>query len=263
MVWLSSCAGILRAAFEFSGGSPLLFNSSSARIIAIDPADYEERDSNSPNIMLLVTRAVPFAVPELEYQSLFISLPVGRWSFALSGQTLGAGQLYQERLGNIEAVYRYSQRCRLGIGLVGYQVGIRNYGTLSAWAGQLSWAILLEENISWFTILENIYCGGMSRLADDLPRVIQTGVRIGSGSLYRGVIRWEQDLQYPGRLYFDLVARPLHWLGLVVGYYSDPAQILTGIGFTVKGISVEYHTITHPQLGLSRVFSLGFGSARR
>ncbi len=118
----------------------------------------------------------------------------------------------------------------------------------------------INEYLTWSGALQNINAPSIGKSQEPLPQAIYTEVLITPSETLITVFGWEQDTEYSGRFKFGTEYKALPWLSISSGFITNPGQGTAGISVYIKNLGLYYGASTHPELGLSHWFGMGFSA---
>ncbi len=175
--------------------------------------------------------------------------------------SFGFGQLYRESFLRIYYHHFHRKKILLSAGTTGYLLSIKNYGVASGLGLNLGWLVKCTPQLDWWCNLYNY--SRMGELTDDIPQVIQTGIRVTANDYFSGSVWWVHNLDYSGWLAFKTELRIIKACLLEVGYRMDPARIFIGSRIDIRNLIVGYNTVSHQSLGWSHEVSIGINISNR
>ena len=200
-----------------------------------------------------------FGIKDLGHQSVN-----AKFSLFAIGTDIGISQfgnsIYSESITYLAAGKTIKDRINLGISLAGYSLRIKNYGSAAAIGITASWQMHINENFTWSGSLQNFNAPSIGLSKDPLPQIIHTGVSIMPSDKFMTVFGWEQDTEYTGRFKFGTEFKVFPWMSLLGGFVSNPGQGTAGISIYLQNLGLHYGASTHPTLGLSHWFGMGYAA---
>jgi hypothetical protein len=139
-------------------------------------------------------------------------------------------------------------------------LSIKNYGSAAAIGVTASWQMQINESLTWSGSLQNFNAPSIGKSKDPLPQIIHTGVSILPSDKFMMVFGWEQDTEYTGRFKFGTEYTVFPWMSLLGGFISNPGQGTAGISIYLQNLGFHYGASTHPELGLSHWFGMGYAA---
>jgi hypothetical protein len=200
-----------------------------------------------------------FGLKDLSHQS-------GNVKFTLFDTPADAGfsqfgnALYRESIFYFASGSAVKSNFFVGASITVYNLVIKNYGSASAFGITGSWQMSINEYLTWSGALQNINAPSIGKTEEPLPQVIYTECLISPSEKLITVFGWEQDTEYSGRFKFGTEYKVFPWLSISSGFISNPGQGTAGISVYIKNVGLYYGASTHPELGLSHWFGLGFSA---
>lgn len=168
--------------------------------------------------------------------------------------------LYSESISYLAAGVALKEKFNLGASLAVYNLSIKNYGSAFSLGITGSWQISINEYLTWSGSLQNVNAPSIGKAKDPLPQIIYSEVSIYPAGNMMTVFGWEQDTEYSGRFKFGTEVKVFPWLSFSGGFISNPGQGTAGISIYVKNLGLYFGASTHPELGLSHWFGMGYSA---
>ena len=198
-----------------------------------------------------------YGIKDLGHQS--ASVNIFAFDMGLNfGYSQFGNSLYRESITYLAAGKSIKERINLGISIAGYNLSIKDYGSATALGITTSWQIQLNDFLNWSGSLQNLNAPTIGDSSDPLPQIIHTGMSLVPYTNVTTVFGWEQDTEYSGRFKFGTAYQVFPWMDISAGFVSNPGQGTGGISIHINNFGIYYGTSTHPELGLSHWFGMGY-----
>lgn len=198
-----------------------------------------------------------FGLKDLSNGCVGTSFPLKSYGVGIGLSSFG-NSLYQESITSFSVGKTINEKMNAGIGLTGYGLNIRNYGSAFSLGINFSWRIRLNTNMSWGGALRNINNPTIGRAADPLPQVVVTGFSFHPQKGILSQIEFEQDTEYPGQLKFGVRYDISSWMKISGGYVSNPGQGTIGLSIHANTWNIYYGASAHPELGWTQWLGVGY-----
>ena len=238
-------------------GSGLLFINVQANAIGIfaDPASVTSFQVRSIGIV----SGRRFGLKRLQHHSAVLAQPyLNKKLYFATGASFFGDKLYSETIWGMVMGKRVSEKLNIGIGLMYYDLQIKNYGQASSWGLNLGWRIKLDKSLQWLGSWRNLNSPAVGVSKDEIPQIIVSALVFNPIQYATVVIEWEQDTLYESRLKMGGQFKLLPWATIHAGHASSPGQTTAGFEILFKHIKINYAVSTHSYLDLSHWFGVGF-----
>lgn len=199
-----------------------------------------------------------FLTKELQTQALAVAIPLKVGVISVGAQLFG-----YEQYRNTRAGLGYSMKFTdyLQVGVQGNVQSLRlggNYG--SAFSGTMEAGILSKISEKWSVGISVLNIGRqrIKPLTDRFATVMRVGVHFKPSK--RVSILAEVEKQVITKISFKgaVEYRPIDALFIRIGAHSGPMEFAFGVGYFVKGFSIDLGSKYHPTLGWSPNFGLNY-----
>ena len=197
-----------------------------------------------------------FGLRLLQHHSTAIAQPIKKGFIAVGASYFG-DKLYGETIWCLAMGRKISDKLNIGMGLMVYDLQIKNYGTTKNLGINMGWRMKLNETLQWRGIWRNINGPTIGKSKDAIPQIIVSALVYNPLPKATVVIEWEQDTLYESRLKFGGEFKLLPWVVIYTGHASSPNQTTAGLGIIYKHLNINYAVSTHSHLDLSHWFGVG------
>ncbi len=197
--------------------------------------------------------------PDLAMQGLAFALPVGKGTFAFSGNSFG-GSLYAQRSFGLAYAMKLNDGLRVGVQLdyLHLQLG-EGYGNTGALTAELGVQAQLTEAL-W--IGAHMYNPNRAELggpyAEKVPTVLAAGLgyRFNDQVVLTGEVA--KDIDRPEQFHAGVEYRPISALFLRTGISSGPSMVHFGAGVKWGRLDLDLATVIRARLGLTPMLNLNY-----
>ena len=197
-----------------------------------------------------------FGLNLLRHHSTAIAQPFKKGFIAVGASFLG-NKLYGETIWCLALGRKLSDKLNIGMGLMAYDLQIKNYGGASSLGVNIGWRLELNETLKWRGIWRNINGPTIGQSKDVIPQVIVSALVYNPTPKAKVVIEWEQDTLFESRLKFGGGFKLLPWVVIHTGHASSPDQTTAGVEIFYKHLNINYAVSSHSHLDLSHWFGVG------
>jgi len=197
-----------------------------------------------------------FGLNLLEHHSVALAQPIKKVYIATGTSFLG-DKLYSETIWCIAMGGQLTNKLNIGLGLMYYNLQIRNYGRASSLGINVGWHMELDKSLKWIGSWRNLNAPTIGATQDEIPQIIVSALVFNPIQKATVVIEWEQDTFYESRLKFGGQFKLLPWVTIHTGHASSPGQTTAGFEILYKHINISYAVSTHSYLDLSHWFGVG------
>ena len=251
----------LSAAFEHYPADPAAVGSglitiniqANATGIFADPASV----TSFQNRHVGVSSGKRFGLSLLKHQSAALAFPVKN-GYAAFGASIFGDEHYSEKMWCLIMGRQFSDRLSIGMGLMYYDLQIKNYGQAGSWGINVGWNMKLDDTLYWRGYWRNINGPTIGSARESLPQVLVSALTYTPIPQANVIVEWEQDTIYDSRVKFGGQFNLLPWVTIHTGHAISPGQTTAGIEINYKQIIINYALSTHSHLDLSHWLGLGF-----
>ncbi len=197
-----------------------------------------------------------FGLNLLRHHSTAIAQPFKKGFIAVGASFLG-DKLYGETIWCLAMGRSLSDKLNIGMGIMVYDLQIKNYGSASSVGINIGWRMELNESLRWRGIWRNINRPTIGKSKDAIPQVIVSALVYNPIPKATLVMEWEQDTSYKSRLKFGGAFKLLQWVVIHTGHASYPGQTTAGLEIFYKHLNINYAVSSHSHLDLSHWFGVG------
>ncbi|MCC6841300.1 MAG: hypothetical protein IT230_14165 [Flavobacteriales bacterium] len=198
-------------------------------------------------------------VPDLAMQGLAVALPVGKGTFAFSGNAFG-NSLYAQRSFGLAYAMKLNEGLHVGVQLdyLNIQLG-EGYGSTGALTAELGVQARLTDAL-W--IGAHLYNPNRAELggpyAEKAPTILAAGLgyRFNEQVVLTGEVT--KDIDRPEQFHAGVEYRPVSTLFLRTGISSGPSMVHFGAGVQWKRLDLDLATVIRAQLGLTPMLNLNY-----
>lgn len=197
--------------------------------------------------------------PDLAMQGLAVALPVGKGTFAFSGNAFG-NNLYAQRSFGLAYAMRLNDGLHVGVQLdyLNIQLG-EGYGNTGALTAELGVQAQLTDHL-W--IGAHLYNPNRAELggpyAEKVPTVLAAGLgyRFNEQVLLTGEVT--KDIDRPEQFHAGVEYRPLSALFLRTGISTGPSLVHFGAGVRWGQLDFDLAAVIRNQLGLTPMVNVNY-----
>lgn len=197
-----------------------------------------------------------FGLNLLRHHSTAIAQPIKKGFIAVGASFFG-DKLYGETIWCLAMGRKLSDKLNIGMGLMIYDLQIKNYGNASSLGINVGWRMELNESLHWRGIWRNINGPTIGKSKDEIPQVIVSALVYNPRPKTTIVMEWEQDTSYKSRLKFGGEFKLFPWVVIHTGHASSPNQTTAGLEIFYKQLNINYAVSSHSHLDLSHWFGVG------
>jgi len=211
--------------------------------------------SNRVSASVFYTRL--FNLTDLSYQTVSLEGSLKEFGWGLGATDFG-NPLYREQTFSLGASAPLGPRARLGLALKGFRTRISGYGEANAWGVDLGVAGWIRHDLTFGACATNLNRPKLGKAGEELPQSLCAEV------LYRplpmlpiGSIL-EEDPRYGTSFRAGSEVQVGRHLLLRGGMRTNPNALTAGFGVALRGLAFDYSLRTHPTLGATHGFGLGY-----
>lgn len=197
-----------------------------------------------------------FGLNLLRHHSTAIAQPIKKGFIAVGASFFG-DKLYGETIWCLAMGRKLSDKLNIGMGLMIYDLQIKNYGNASSLGINVGWRMELNESLHWRGIWRNINGPTIGKSKDEIPQVIVSALVYNPIPKTTIAMEWEQDTSYKSRLKFGGEFKLFPWVVIHTGHASSPNQTTAGLEIFYKQLNINYAVSSHSHLDLSHWFGVG------
>lgn len=197
-----------------------------------------------------------FGLNLLRHHSTAIAQPIKKGFIAVGASFFG-DKLYGETIWCLAMGRKLSDKLNIGMGLMIYDLQIKNYGNASSLGINVGWRMELNESLHWRGIWRNINGPTIGKSKDEIPQVIVSALVYNPIPKTTIAMEWEQDTSYESRLKFGGEFKLFPWVVIHTGHASSPNQTTAGLEIFYKQLNINYAVSSHSHLDLSHWFGVG------
>lgn len=198
-----------------------------------------------------------FNLTDLSYQTVSLEGSLKEFGWGLGAADFG-NPLYREQTLALGASAPLGPRARLGLALKGFRARVSGYGEANALGVDLGVAGWIRHDLTFGACAANLNRPKIGRAGEELPQSLCAGV------LYRplpmlaiGSIL-EEDPRYGTSFRAGSEVQVGRHLLLRGGMRTNPNALTAGFGIALRGLAFDYSLRTHPTLGATHGFGLGY-----
>jgi hypothetical protein len=211
--------------------------------------------SNRLSASVFYTRL--FNLTDLSYQTVSLEGSFSKYGWGLGATDFG-NPLYREQTLALGTSAPLGPRARLGMALKGFRTRISGYGETNAWGVDLGAAGRIRRDLTFGACATNLNRPKLGKAGEELPQSLSAGalfrplpmLAIGSGL--------EEDPRYGTSFRAGSEVQVGRHLLLRGGMRTNPNALTAGFGVALRGLALDYSLRTHPTLGATHGFGLGY-----
>lgn len=251
----------LSAAFEHypsdpvAAGTGLLTVNINANAVGVfaDPASVTTFHNRHINI----SSGRRFGLQLLQHYNIAVAQPIKK-GFIAAGINFIGDELYSETTWCLVAGLHFMKKIKVGMGLMYYDLQIKNYGQAGSLGMNIGWRIILDESLHWIGSWRNVNGPTIGSSQDEIPQIIVSALVYNPISKATVVLEWEQDTLYDSRVKVGGKFKFLPWFTIHTGHVTSPSQATIGFEILINHLNINYAVSTHSHLDLSHWFGVGF-----
>jgi hypothetical protein len=198
-----------------------------------------------------------FDLTDLSYQTVSLEGSLKEFGWGLGATDFG-NPLYREQTLALGGSVPAGPRARLGLALKGFRTRISGYGEANTWGVDLGAAGWIRHDLTFGACATNLNRPKIGKAGEELPQSLFAGalyrpfpmLTIGSGL--------EEDPRYGTSFKAGSEIQVGRHLLLRGGMRTNPNALTAGFGVALRGLVFDYSLRTHPTLGATHGFGLGY-----
>ncbi|MBU1101084.1 MAG: hypothetical protein KKA84_11840 [Bacteroidetes bacterium] len=249
----SSAQNLLGCVQNALGNSDLCFISTPFSIFS-NPSASTNCDAYSLGIYF---SPKPFGLSELSTKGTSITIPVN-YGVAGFGYSITGFELFKEQKMVVSFANSINEIFTVGISAFYQNVSITNYGSDGTIVFLIGSVFSINPDLRLAFTIYNPASATYGNIPDQIPVVLNFGVSYRISEIASVYINNSKELNQNNNLCFGISASPIEWVNFYLGYKSLMNSYSAGISFKQSMFEVSYATNSHPELGLTHQFGLGF-----
>ncbi len=215
--------------------------------------------STSPSVT--VSGRLPFTNMDFGTYGIDGAFPISEsWACGASLRYFG-GDLYNEQMAAITFAGMLTDDMSFGLQPVFCRAviadGVSEYGSASAFAVNAGFQVRMYRRWMLAASIRNPFQARLGESGEYLRRRIDAGLRYEPVTGMISALTFSRD--FNGLRIHVGQALTLGFVNILAGVQSNPVSISGGLNTTIRGITVEYAVITHPQLDLTHQAGVTYG----
>lgn len=230
-------------------GSSYVALANTAEAVFINPGGLSQIEGFELNLFY----QKPFGLPDVDFATLALSLPVSSFRTTFGAVSLGNSIFSEQKLAAAFS-HHYRQRLYYGVLLSYWRTHIKDYGTSGAMAVDAGIIYPISNHLVFGAAAQNL--NRAQRGAEALPQTLSAGIRFESAYNLSLSLEIFKDVRFAEEMRFGTEYRPFEKIALRAGTATHPNRFSAGFGVSIRYFAMDYAFFTHNDLGTTHQFSL-------
>ena len=198
-----------------------------------------------------------FNLANLAYQVASLEGSFSKYGWGLGATDFG-NPLYREQTFSLGASAPLGPRARLGLALKGFRARVSGYGEANALGVDLGVAGWIRHDLTFGACGANLNRPKIGKAGEELPQSLSAGAVYRPLTLVAIGAILEEDPRYGTSFRAGSEVQVGRHLLLRGGMRTNPNALTAGFGVALRGLAFDYSLRTHPTLGATHGFGLGY-----
>jgi len=224
------------------------------KAVVLNPVTITRIDGTSAQI----SYANLYGIRQLQDAVAAISHQIGRTYYGIGFGRFGSENYNENTISGLFGML-INKAGRIGIGLHGYQLAIKDYGEARSWGIDVGTRWKLTKKISWEIAYVNLNNPTIGASKDPLPQQIYTAVHYLPFPQLHSEFLLQQNIRYLPQFGFGMEYEILPWIAIAGKISTEPLKSSAGINLHWHGMQIQYvFSFNASQLPATHRFGVGF-----